>query len=982
MSKSTTDNRATTISILVAYFLSGFSALVYQIIWMRKFGLLFGVNVFAVSTVLTAFMAGLALGNLYFGRLIDRYKKPLLLFALLETGIGLFGLIFPFLFHNLTRFSAFFFQHMNMAFYPSMIFRFVFAFFFLLFPTTLMGGTFPVLSKFLVKRLQTLGWHIGHLYSLNNLGAVFGCFAAGFIFIQAVGLNISLFIAAVINLLIAAAVFIFIRLFHHEKTISTSEELLTAPDKKTQYSRRTLTIVLWAFAIEGFTTLAYEVIWTRILLEFSYDKSVYFYSTVVLTFLFGLFLGSLIVARWIDRNKNLLAVFAWLEVAIGLTALVLLPVFASLTEMLINARPSYGESWWQYLGMEYFYYFLSMLVPATLMGMTFPVVGKICTENLKQLGRRIGKIGYLDTVGSIFGSFTAGFILIPLLGVVKAVIATALLNIVIGLFLLGFHPKYKFRFKISAIMLTVTFFFIVTAFVPREKYFKYWQTGKPGDRLLFYNEGAGATVAVPQHPDGIKVLAIDGAVTAFSDFGDTRVHKVLGYLPMLLHPGPHNALVIGLGMGVTAQSLIQPAIEYVDCVEICAGVVDASRVAFAPENKNVHEHPKLKIYVEDGRSYLLLTRKKYDIITSNAIHVRHSGNIYTSDFYQICRDHMTPNGIMCQWMSTNWLTEDEYKSLIKSFIDIFPYSSYWCVNPGHVLLIGSMQPITVSLSDLKEKFHQDKLQTDLSPVDLEDVYSFLAQYICRENKLKQYIEGIKAHSDNHPIAEFSRVVNKAQNPAVIEGLIRLKESPSMQIVRHESAEDGEILDRYSLAETAYLQAMQAYYFNRDVQQTTFFLNQAIKNVPNDYRFHEELASVYYNHQAYDYAIYEMQRALEIFPESAVEHEHLAMIYLDIGDMGNAKKHFLSAIQYAPDNPLPHYHLARIFVEEKQYGRAVEELERVIVAYPDYPGSYYYLAQIYIEQKKIAEAIRILQSCLDRCPEYREAAELLDLLYEK
>ncbi len=981
MQKHRVGNKTTTLLLLLTCFLSGFSALVFQIIWMRKFGLLFGVNVFAVTTVLTAFMAGLALGSLYFGRRVDRTKNPLTLFALLQTGIGLFGLAFPLLFSGLTRFSAFFFQHVSAGFYPAMLLRFFFAFLFLLVPTTLMGGTLPVLSKYMVKSLQNIGWRIGHLYSLNNLGALLGCFAAGFVFIQALGLTVSLMIASVVSLFSAAIVFGVVRMDRYNKSALNTESQVIS-ENTPQYSRRILRIVLWAFAIEGFTTLAYEVIWTRILLGFSYDKSVYFYTTVVLTFLFGLFFGSLIIARWIDRKKNLLAIFAGLEIAIGLSAVIMLPVFTAVTGKLVDARAAYGENWWRFLGMEYFYYFIAMLLPTVLMGMTFPVVGKICTNSLQQLGRRIGKIGYLDTVGSIFGSFTAGFIFIPVLGVVKAALLTALLNVLIGLVLLVFHPVYKVRTKMTAGILTAVVFVFFTAFVPREQYFKYWQTRKPGDRLLFYHEGPGATVAVPQHPDGIKVLAIDGAVTAFADFGDTRVHKVLGYLPLLLHPAPRNALVIGLGMGVTAQSLIQPYMEHVDCVEICAGVEQAADEAFAAENKNVPEHTKFNILIEDGRSFLLLTDKKYDIITSNAIHVRHSGNIYTSDFYRICRERLTSGGIMCQWMSTNWLTETEYKSLVKAFIDVFPHVSYWCVNPGHVLLIGSSGSPVIKMDDWTEKFAGAKLQADLGAVNLANVYSFLAQYICRKAKLAAYVNGIEPHTDDHPVAEFSRVVSKAQNPGIIDALVLLKGPATALTAPDVTARQRDRIEEYALAETAYLKAMLAYYFGRDVKKATFLLNQAVEKVPHDYRFHEELASMYYNYRMYDYAIHEMNKVLEIFPESAIEHEHIAMIYMDTGNLEKAKNHFLTAVELAPENPLPHYHLARIFVEEKNFERAIRELEAVIRDYPDYTGSYIYLAQIYIERKKRQNAIDILQLCLERHPGNREAAELLDRLYKK
>jgi len=209
------------------------------------------------------------------------------------------------------------------------------------------------------------------------------------------------------------------------------------------------------------------------------------------------------------------------------------------------------------------------------------------------------------------------------------------------------------------------------------------------DRILYFKEGPGATVSVPQSAEGVMALVINGTATAFTDYSDLRVHRMLGYLPYLLSRNPKKALVVGLGMGVTSQSLIQPDVDEVDCAEICPQVVGATSSIFARYNGNVVSEPKFHLYIDDGRSFIIRTRKKYDIITSNAIHSRMSINIYTKDYYELCRKKLTENGIMCQWMPTNWMSLWEFKSLLRAFTDVFPNASVWIINAYHAVLVGS-----------------------------------------------------------------------------------------------------------------------------------------------------------------------------------------------------------------------------------------------------------------------------------------------------
>ena len=316
--------------LLIVLLLSGVSALINQIVWIRKFGLVFGVDVYTMGTVLSAFMGGLALGSLFFGRLVDKSRSPLRLFVALELGIGLFALLFPLTFKALIHSYTYVIEISGLAGKGEQFIKFSFSFLYLLIPTTLMGGTLPVVFKFFIKERRTLGWNISRLYSVNNMGAVIGCGLAGFVLIKYFGLTAALYVGACLNLINAAIVF-------GVSTLKSKADLPDTPLAESPESRvdteKTLSgfllrVVLWVFVIEGFATLAYEVLWARIFIGFSYDKTTYFTTVIVLSFIFGLSLGSYIISGWIDKRKDLVTLLAIFEILIGLSSLAILMLFS------------------------------------------------------------------------------------------------------------------------------------------------------------------------------------------------------------------------------------------------------------------------------------------------------------------------------------------------------------------------------------------------------------------------------------------------------------------------------------------------------------------------------------------------------------------------------------------------------------------------------------------------------------------------------
>ncbi|MGC9343385.1 MAG: fused MFS/spermidine synthase, partial [Bacteroidales bacterium] len=741
------------------------------LVWLRTIQLVFGVHVYSTSAVLTAFMAGLATGSYLFGKWVDRIQNPINLYLIIEAGIFLYAISFSFLFDFSSNLYLEHFSGSLKGNDPGNIIKFFQAFIILIIPTTLMGGTIPVVTKILIRSLNKLGRELSLIYSLNNLGAAVGGIAAGFFFIRLLGMKETMYLAAALNLVNTVVIYLLRkqgRFFGQEKM----DRIKNGGEEGRKYSTLFLRIILIVFAVEGFTTLAYEILWTRIFIEFSYDKTVYIYSVIVVGFIFGLSLGSFIIRNLVNRLRDLPVFLAISQVGIGLLSFLLLMLFIYLSPILVQNRGFEG-SWFSVSGKEYLLIFGLLTLPVTLMGFTFPLVGKIVSENISTLGSTIGLVGFLDTAGSIFGAYAAGFILIPLLGIYPSFLVIVYMNISLGVLLLLTHPEKGSRRRVAILISIVSL--ILLFFVPgNQEYFKQRVKYYPGDEVVSYAEGVSATVSVHRMPSGHKALAINGSKTAFSTSADLKVHTMLAYTPYLLSGGNDTAFIIGYGMGVTAKCLADAPLKLIDIAEISPEVVSTSDQSFSFLNFNVSKDPKVNIYFEDGRSFLLRSPRKYGLITSNAVHARLGANLYTREFYEICDSKLTEDGFMCQWLPTNWLSSNEFKALVKSFTEVFPNSSLWYVTRGHMLLLGSRSDKKVDFTKLENKFHNRGVFNNLMEAGLLSAEEFASHLMATDRPLVKFVKDSKINTDNHPLVEFSMVTDLRPNIEILEEISSIK----------------------------------------------------------------------------------------------------------------------------------------------------------------------------------------------------------------
>jgi len=771
--------QAVLVSIYACFFLSGATGLIYEIVWMRMLGLVFGHTVFAITTVLVSFMAGLALGASLFGKRIDAGGRPLRVYGLLEAGIGLFCLLIPALFTLAQHLYLALYRTMNLSLFGLTLTQFVLAFFILLVPTTLMGATLPVLGKLLVERLEGVGQKIGELYGVNILGAVAGSVAAGFFLLPAIGVSGSILLAAAINLAIAAAALLIDRGLPQPTPLSSQPSRrvrVVAPDvEKEHLARAGALVILLGIGLSGTASMIYEVAWTRVL-SLTIGSSIYAFSAMLSTFLAGLGLGSFLFAKVWGRREIGLSLFGWLEVAAGLAALAMVPLMGRLPDLVLALLTRLSLSVGGTLLTQFGLSFLVMIVPTTIIGGTFPCAVRLCTRALARLGRDVGQVYSANTVGTILGALVAGFALIPWIGPQASILGAAALNVGVGVAALVVSAAGQPIWRRSAVGLMGLILVVGAAFLPP------WdrrmmiggasiyvpQLASQGDpleryrriaaarELLFYRDGINATVTV-ERSDGIIGLRVGGKVDA-TNGRDMATQLLVGHLPILLHPRPERVLVIGLGSGVTAGAVAQhPAVREIDVVELEPAVEAASHF-FTRENRGVLRDPRVRLVIGDGRNFILATPKRYDVISSQPSNPWIAGmaNLFSLDFYRLARERLADDGVMVQWLQGYALFPDDVKMILNTFIQVFPHSTLWRTLLGDYLLVGTVSPLRVDYTLIERRFAASPgIREDMSALRFASPVDLLTLFLLDEAALGELARGARINTDDRPILEFA-----------------------------------------------------------------------------------------------------------------------------------------------------------------------------------------------------------------------------------
>ena len=748
--------------VLVLFFLSGATGLVYEVVWMRMLTLVFGATAFATSAILAGFFAGLALGSLIFGRVADRSRNPLVLYAWLEAGVALFAVLMPLLFAGVTEVYVAVARNLGLGFYPMSLVRLFLAFLVLLLPTTLMGGTLPVIVKSLVRREDRLGLGVAHLYSVNTFGAVVGTLGAGFFLILFLGVRETAYLAGAVNLVIAGVAYALSRSAEMEPVAAAAPTPEPEERPWEDLSPALARLALWAVGFSGLCALALEVLWTRSLVYFL-DNSTHAFTTMLTAFLLGIALGSAIVARVVDRRIRLLAAFGLVEVLIGVFALLAIPILTTTTPVLEGmegVRPDSPMLLWKWTGLRFLTSLTVMLVPTVLMGMTVPLVAKIYTRHLSRLGTSLGRVYSLNTLGGVIGSVLAGFVLIPVLGVHDGIVAVALFSGLIGAALLLAEPALAGRLGAKAAVVAGVVVVLGGAswFTRGDMVLASYKERVDGADVIFYREGIGSTVKVFWDNQGEKLISIDGFPVAGTTSGMLDAQQSLGNLPLLLTGVPRPRVnLVGFGAGGASWEVLQYDVERVDCVELVPGVIEAAQY-LTDVNHGVLDEPRYNLIMGDGRNYHLVTDETYDVISIDATSPKMAGNgaLYSLEFYRLVRDRLTAEGMAVQWLPFHLLSDAEMRMTARTFMEVFPHTTVW-LSPlrHHGLLVGTRERLRIDFGALGEKLQRSGVRSQLEQMAVLDPYDFLGWFVMGEERLAEYVEGARINTDDHPYLEFA-----------------------------------------------------------------------------------------------------------------------------------------------------------------------------------------------------------------------------------
>lgn len=751
--------------VYLYFFISGITALVYEIIWTRQLTLVFGHTVYSVSIVLAAFMAGLGFGSYVWGHIIDRAAadrekaSPLLVYGRIEILICATSAVLSLTFSQFDVVYAW--MHRWLPESPMLFntFKAVLAFLLMFIPATFMGATLPIISKYYVTDNSRLSTQIGYLYSINTLGAAVGCLLTGFIFISAFGVLQTALLASCANLIIGIGC---IRIYQEEHPGEKTPWRLPRMEWPAVTLSGEQKLWLVVSFVCGFTALAYEVLWTR-LLVFSIASTVYSFSLMLAVFLLGICLGSLIVVPLMARATSLRTLLIALQAGIGVY--VLFTLFSM--DSLLSAP------WNSYNLMKPFKTFLHyfkdsaalMLLPALLFGMNFPVLIKLAAGGHEHVGRGTGQIYSANTLGAILGSLVAGFVLLPWFGTETSLAAVATLNLLMVplLFGTGNYSMPTLRKGVAAVM--VVGVLGLNALLPGNLLDRFFMRDSVGQRdssdLLYFEEGLTDTVAVFKDAYGIldpnaKRLITNGISMSSVNVIATRYMKLLAHVPILLSDNPENVMVICFGTGQTTGAAgIHPRVGQVDSLELSPSVLNAAP-SFKTENHDVVNNPKVNFVVQDGRNFLLTTQKQYDVITGEPPPPRtaFTVNLYTQDFYRSVRNRLKPGGIMAQWIPLHSQSAEEVDMHFKTFLSVFPHAIAWMSVANEILIIGSDQPITIDFKKLKQRMAEPTVAQALQDIYIPDAHSLLSNIWFLEKEMLGLSAGRSLITDNRPRIEF------------------------------------------------------------------------------------------------------------------------------------------------------------------------------------------------------------------------------------
>jgi len=743
---SAIEDRLPLLLILVAA--SGCAALIYEVVWYQLLPLAIGSTSVSLGILLAAFMGGLCIGSLWLPRILPQ-RHPLEIYGALELGIGACAILVQFGLPFLNRIYITGAEHGL----PGMLLRATLAGICLLPPTILMGASFPVIVRWVERSRSRVNWW-GFFYGGNTAGAVVGCLLAGFYLLRIYDMATATYVAAGINLLVAAASLALAAKMPDHGTIHP----LTQPAREIASESRWP--IYLTIALSGACALAAEVVWTR-LLSMLLLGTVYVFSIILAVFLTGLAIGSAAGSSLLKRIDSR-AALGWCQILLTVTVawaaytiVHILPHWKDNVLVTNDALRMYG------LDLNRC---LVALLPATLFwGASFPLACAAAAQLGGEPGIVAGEVYAANTVGGIAGALLMSLVLIPGIGSQQSQRLLVITSAAAGWLILA---PFSRRSKAAAIALLAT--------IPLVGFLAWKVDPIPGDliaygrrmpinagnsKILYTAEGRNSSVAISEWYNGTVYVNVNGHVEATTELYDMTLQRMVGHLPALLHPDPRSVLGIGFGAGVSAGTFTRyPGIQKITICEIEPVIPPASTKFFATQNYSVANNPKTHIVFDDARHYLLTTTEKFDIIASDPLDVFIKGTaaLYSREYFEAVKEHLNPGGMFTLYVPLYETDEPTIRSELATFFDAFPNGTLWAnLRDGlgyDMVFMGQIDPLKIDLDDVQRRFSRPDyaaVRQSLADIDINSPYDLFSTYTGAGSDLRPWTRSALINTDQN-----------------------------------------------------------------------------------------------------------------------------------------------------------------------------------------------------------------------------------------
>ncbi len=928
--KSTNVNRFKHLLVFIAIFLSGFTCLVYEICWIRKASLIFGVSIFALATVTAVFFAGLAFGSFFFGKYIPKIKKPLKVYAVLEICIGILALLNPLSFELSGKIYSFFYPHIigNLIIQSSCRFILIAV---LLFPISfLMGGTLPLFCDFSINSKKNISSTTGTIYALNTLGAMVGCLVTGFILIPRIGVTESIYTSAFLNILVGIIIYKRYYKFSTQKRLKKSLEIIQK--SKLFVSKKTVTIVAVFFST-GFIALANEMLWARFL-SLIIQNTVYVYTLTLTIILAGIVLGAFIISRFSDSIRREADFFGYIYLLFAVSSIIIISLPITFWTEFIDKQDLFT----QLLIVS-----LTLLIPSILSGMAYPLVIKLAVKDPDYAGAEIGFLNAFNTAGSIFGSIVAGFLLVPLLGLYKSILLITVLALIIAIVALTVLNK-NLRLKEATIPISLTI--LIIWLLPQFSNTKIPKSFLAKNRVLLEcKEGLNSNMVVAKNHLGVKVLEIDRLWQG----ENIPSHQIMAaHVPMVLHKDPQEILVIGAGTGQTPAAFLKHDPKHLTCIDIENELFKLLEKHF---DNGWMKDDRVSCIAEDGRSYLSHIKKNFDIISIEIGQTFRPGcaSFYTIDFYKEAKKKLNENGLISQFIPLPFLKKEELQSVIKTFITVFPHTVLW-YNNYEFLLIGSndsLEKLTTERLGVLTSNEKVKESLEFSywggaDNNLNNINPFIAGFLSDSLGLFKLSENGNVYTDNTPVLEYSVAKNQKYFGQHLANLL--------DFISDHISEFNTIVDfNIDTATNSKLQWIRKHNLNNIPATDLFkeYMKSAnISYLQKAFTYNPNNTAILQNMALYSAQNGDMKKAKKLFmklldfePENLLAYTNIGLIYDRMGVVDSAKYHYSRAIEYAPDNSAEAYNnLGVLFAKNQEFDKAILNISKALAINPSYENA--------------------------------------------